>query len=475
MNDDLEASPLDLPITALGAALRDRSLGVVDLVRASLDRIRATADLNAFIEVSEDEALAAATAHQTLLDQGYDLGPLHGIPIGVKDNIDRAGRRMTAGSRILADNVATTDATVVARLRRSGAVLVGTTNLHEFAWGGTTANPHYGACRNPWDTERIPAGSSGGSGVAVAVGATAASLGTDTGGSVRLPASMNGVTGIRPTIGRVSTAGVFPLAWTMDTVGPLARTSDDCALMLQEMAGWDPRDATTTDAHPGNYLGETDLPLTGLRVGIIDGYSLNGLQPGVEIAMRAAIATLETLGAIIVALNLPGIDDVVDAQIIVDAAEPSAVHQRWIAERPEDYGDDVRVLLQAGLTFSAVDYIQAQRYRAALRATFLERLRRVDVVVTPTIPFTAPRIGQHLVPIGEDVNADVLVGNMRYTALPSMTGTPAISLPVGFDDDGMPVGMQVIAAPFAEATLFRVGHHLQNATDFHQRRPAAAR
>jgi aspartyl-tRNA(Asn)/glutamyl-tRNA(Gln) amidotransferase subunit A len=469
-HDNPEGSPLDQSIAALGEALRNRTLGVVELTRLSIERTERTAHLNAFVGLDTEQSLLAAEGLQHLLDAGHDLGPLHGIPVAMKDNIEIAGRGMAVGSRILADNVASRDATVASRLKRGGAVLVGRTNLHEFAWGGTTDNPHFGRCFNPWDEERIPAGSSGGSGVAVAVGAVPASLGTDTGGSVRLPASMNGVTGIRPTIGRVSTAGVFPLAWSLDTVGPLARSSDDCAVMLQQIGGYDPLDDVTRDVPLGELSRDIDLPLAGMRIGILRDYSLRGLQPGVETAMRATLELLRDAGAYIEELPLPHLDELVDAQIIIDAAEPSAVHQRWLRERPEDYGRDVRLLLEAGLRFSAVDYIQAQRYRAALREAFGDVLRRVDVVLTPTIPFTAPRFDQLNVPV-TDGQTDILDGNMVFTALPSLTGTPAMSLPIGVDENGMPVGLQAIAAPFAEHVLFRFGHALQKISDWHRLRP----
>jgi len=465
-----EGSPLDASIAELGEALRRRTLGVVELTRASIERAERTAPLNAFVGIDSEASLLAADGLQKLLDAGHDLGPLHGIPVAMKDNIAIRGRGMAAGSRILANNVATTDATVTTRLKRGGAVLVGRTNLHEFAWGGTTDNPHFGRCHNPWDRDRIPAGSSGGSGVAVAVGAVPASLGTDTGGSVRLPASMNGVTGIRPTIGRVSTTGVFPLAWSLDTVGPLARSSDDCATVLQQIGGYDPLDDVSREAPLGDLARDIDLPLAGMRIAILRDYSLRGLQPGVERAMRAILNLLRDAGALVEELTLPHLDELVDAQIVIDAAEPSAVHQRWLRERPEDYGRDVRLLLEAGLRFSAVDYIQAQRYRAALREAMTDVFRRVDVVLTPTIPFTAPRFDQLNVPVGED-DTDILDGNMVFTALPSLTGTPAISLPIGMDENGLPVGLQAVAAPFAEHVLFRFGHALQQLTDWHRLRP----
>lgn len=465
-----EDSPLDQSIADLGAALRRRTLGVVELTQLSIERAAQRSRLNAFVAVDVEQSLMAAEGLQLLLDAGHDLGPLHGIPVAVKDNIDIRGRGMAAGSRILAENIATRDATVTERLKRGGAVLVGRTNLHEFAWGGTTDNPHFGRCHNPWDRERIPAGSSGGSGVAVAVGAVPASLGTDTGGSVRLPASMNGVTGVRPTIGRVSTAGVFPLAWSLDTVGPIARSSDDCALLLQEIGGFDPRDDVTRTEPLGDLLRDNDLPLAGMRIAILRDYSLRGLQTDVEAAMRTTLDLLRDAGAQVDELALPFLDELVDAQIIIDAAEPSAVHQRWLRERPEEYGTDVRLLLEAGLRFSAVDYIQAQRYRAALRESFADVFRRADVVLTPTIPFTAPRFDQLSVPV-TDGQTDILDGNMVFTALPSLTGTPAMSLPIGIDANGMPIGLQAIAAPFAEHMLFRFGHALQGLTDWHRRRP----
>ncbi|WP_334173837.1 amidase [Pseudoxanthobacter sp.] len=451
----------DLTLTEAGKLVRQRAITLPELVTACLERAAATQSLNAFSDLYASRALTLAAAFQTLLEAGHDLGPLHGMPVALKANIALAGERMTAGSAILRDHVATADADVTRRLKQAGAIILGATNMHEFAWGGTTTNPHYGQCRNPWAPDRIPAGSSGGSGAAVAAGSVPAALGTDTGGSVRLPASMNGITGLRPGVGRISTEGVFPLAWSMDTVGPMARSSADCAHLFAALAGAD-----------GAALAATlERPLAGLRAGVPEPYASSALQDDVGSAFAGFLATLTALGVTVEPVSLPGLEAAVDAQVIVDAAEPSAVHARWIAERPDDYGADVRVLLQAGLSFTAVEYLQAQRYRTWLRRESEALLARFDVLVTPTLPFTAPRIGQETILIGGREES-TLTGNMRFTCLPSLTALPAISLPAGFDRDGLPVGVQVMAGAQGEALLLRFGHQVQQATGHHARRPA---
>lgn len=467
---------LDRSVSELGGLLRTRQLSILDLVGSGLATIEAHRDLQAFIAVDRDGALAAAHALQARLDAGDDLGPLHGIPMAVKDNIDIAGQDTTAGSILLRGNIATRDATVVARLRAAGAVLIGRTNMHELAWGGTTDNPHYGRARNPWDTGRIPAGSSGGSGIAVAAGMVSAALGTDTGGSVRLPASVNGVSGLRPTIGRVSTAGVVPLAWTMDTVGPLARRADDVRLVHNAIAGWDPRDRVSrTDAFvPQEPAGQG---LRGLRIGVIADYALTGCQPDVADAIGDALATMQDAGAHVEEISVPGAAELVDAQIVIDAVEPSAMHVETLRTRPQDYGADVRTHLQAGLVFTGVQYVQAQRYRAWFRDRLLEAMAgspggpgRVDLLVTPTLPFTALPHGATSVTIGGREQS-LTAGNMKYTAIGSMTGFPALSIPAGFDRDGLPIGMLLTGRPFAEETLLAAAASFQTITGHHLRAP----
>lgn len=445
----------------------------VELIDACLDRIDAVDGiLSAYIDVYRESARRVAVAAETMIRAGHRLGPLHGIPIALKDNIGLAGLVTTAGSKVLADWRPSEDATAAQRLKSAGAVIIGKTNMHEFAWGGTSANPHYGSVRNPWDVERFPAGSSGGSGVAVAARTCYGALGTDTGGSVRLPAAVNGIVGLRPTIGRVSNFGVVPLAWSMDTVGPMTRTVEDCALLFSAIAGHDLRDPGSAYVPVVDYSADLRRGVEGLRIGVIPDYFFHHLQAPVHAAVIAALETFTGLGARVVDVEVEGIHGNISAQLTVEACEPSTYHQQWLRERPQDYGEDVRLLLEAGELHLATHYLQAQRYRALLRARFLEAFKSVDVFVCPTLPFTATRVGETLVEISEGAPEDMLSAIMQFTGVPSLTGLPSLNVPCGFDDDGLPIGMQVIGRPFDEATLFRVGAAFQGATDFHTRAPA---
>lgn len=446
--------------------LRSGATTAPELVEAALGNAARAAGLVPFVDVYADQARAVAGGLQTLLDTGYDLGPLHGIPISVKDNIAEKGKLNRAGSRVLDEVPAAEDAIVIERLRRAGAVIIGRTTMHELAWGGTTDNVWDGICRNPWDPDRTPGGSSGGAGVSVAVGACAGALGTDTGGSVRLPSSMVGLTGLRPTIGRIPTRGVVPLAWTMDTVGPMAATARDCAAIYDVIAGPSSADSTTAAApHFAPAAHRTQI-LRGLRVGIVKDYTWVGLQPSVVGAMRDMIGVLIDCGATVHEVELPDLDVLVDAQIVVDAAEPSAVHARNIRERGDRIGSEVRGQLEAGFVFSSVEYIQAQRYRAHLSAAVAARWSDVDVLLTPTMPFTAPRSGAATMRVGS-AELDILVALMQFTALPSMAGLPAISVPCGRDADGLPIGAQIIGPAWSEQLLLSVAAEYQEHTDHH--------
>ncbi len=363
------------------------------------------------------------------------------------------------------------DATVTARLKRAGAIIVGKTNMHEFAWGGTTDNPHYGTCRNPWNPERFPAGSSGGSGVAVAARTCLGALGTDTGGSIRLPSAVNGIVGIRPTIGRVSNHNVVPLAWTMDTVSPMTRTVEDCITMFEVVAGYDPLDPHSGQVPLSDYRAEMRRGMRGLRIGLVRDYSLTHVQKAVGDAVRDALKTMERLGAQIEEIPMPSIHGNISAQLTIESCEPSTYHQEWLRTRPQDYGLDVRTLLEMGEMYLATHYLQAQRYRSVLREEFLAGFKHVDVFVTPTLPFTATPCGATEVVIENNRKEDMLSAIMQFTGVPSLAGLPALSLPVGFDPDGMPVGMQIIGPPFEEGTLFRMGHAYQGETDWHMRAP----
>jgi len=464
---------IELPLSRAAALVESGEVSPVELVDACVERIDAVEDrLHAYISVYRDEAREVARAQEAMQRAGHRLGPLHGVPVAIKDNVALRGLRTTAGSKILDDWHPHEDATVAARLRSAGAIILGKTNMHEFAWGGTSANPHHGFVRNPWNPERFPAGSSGGSGAAVAARMAFGALGTDTGGSIRLPSAINGIVGIRPTIGRVSNFNVIPLAWSMDTVGPMCRTVEDCALMFNAIAGHDPRDGATATIPVTDYTADLARGIAGLRVGVIPDYFFHHLQPPVESAVRRALATLEQLGATVVDVSVENIHGNISAQLTVEASEPSAYHQRWLRERPEDYGDDVRLLLEIGELHTSVHYIQAQRYRSLLRAEFLEAFKSVDVFICPTLPFTATKVGEMSVEIEHGVEEDMLSAIMQFTGVPSLTGLPSLAVPCGFDDDGLPVGMQIIGQPFDEARLFRIGAAFQGATDFHMRAPA---
>jgi aspartyl-tRNA(Asn)/glutamyl-tRNA(Gln) amidotransferase subunit A len=463
---------LNMTISEAAAQVERRTLSPVELTDAMVHRIATVAKaLNAYITVCGEEARAVAQAAEKMIGAGYHLGPLHGIPVAIKDNIYTRGVRTTAGSKILADFVPAEDATVTTRLKRAGAVIIGKTNLHEFAWGGTTDNPHYGTCRNPWNPERFPAGSSGGSGAAVAARTCLGALGTDTGGSIRLPSAVNGIVGIRPTIGRVSNHNVVPLAWTMDTVSPMTRTVEDCVLMFEAIAGYDPLDDHSAQVPVSDYRRELSRGVGGLRAGLIRDYSLTHVQPAVGHTIRTAISALEALGMQVEEIAMPAIRGNISAQLTIESCEPSTYHQEWLRARAADYGDDVRTLLELGEMYLATHYLQAQRYRSVLRKEFLEGFKRVDVFLTPTLPFTATPCGATEVVIENNQREDMLSAIMQFTGVPSLAGLPALSLPVGFDDDGLPVGMQVIGRPFDEGTLFRVGHAYQRETSWHTRAP----
>lgn len=464
----------DLTVAESARMIAKKELSPVELTRAILERIDQVGPrLAAFVSVHHEEAMAVARASQAMVEVGYSLGPLHGVPLAIKDNISLAGRPTSAGSKVLESFVPGEDAEVVRRLKGAGANLLANTNMHEFAWGATSENPHYGAVRNPWGLDRIASGSSGGSGAAVAARAVAAALGTDTGGSIRLPAGANGIAGIRPTLGRVSNRGVIPLAWSMDTCGPMARTVEDCALLLQVIAGHDPADAGTANVPVGPYMSMLRQGVHGLRIGVIPDYFFTQLQPSVLKATQQALDLLTGLGAVVVELSIEDLDANISALMTIESAEPSAFHQRWMRERPEDYGENVRFMFEQGELYLASHYIQAQRYRTVLRQRFLDKFSQdVDVFALPSLPFTAPVIGTPDIELEPGVVRPMLEAIMRYTGIASVTGLPALSVPSGFDEENLPIGLQLLGRPFDEGTLFRVGHAFEQATGYHVRKPA---
>lgn len=445
------------------ALVRSRSVSPVELVQAMLDRIeRLDSELRAFITVTAERALDEARRAEVAA--GEDLSPLHGVPIALKDLFDTAGVHTTSGSDLLRDRVPKTDAFVVSRLRAAGAISLGKLNMHEFAYGVTTANPHYGVCRNPWDTGRIPGGSSGGSGAAVAASLCYGALGSDTGGSIRIPASLCGIVGLKPTYGRVSRSGVLPLSWSLDHVGPMTRTVTDAALMLTAIAGHDPADPGSAPVPAHNYLGELESGVRGLRIGVPRAHYSEGLAPAVERAVRDALDVLRSEGAEVRAVDIPDIELAALAFSPIISAEATAYHQRWLRESPERYDPGVRERLTLGEFYSGPQYVNAQRLRGRVIAGFASALSEVDLLVTAATPITAPLV--------TDVSPGTPNPSTVFTYPTDVSGSPSLSLPCGFDESDLPIGLQIIGRNFDEATVLRAGRAYERATEWHRRRPA---
>ena len=437
----------------------------VEAAEACLERIeRVDPALGAFVAVARAEALEDARRAEREIRAGRTLGPLHGVPVAIKDLFDVAGSPTRAGSKILADAPpAKEDAHAVACLRRAGAVFLGKLALHEFAFGITNTNPHTGTTRNPWNLDRVPGGSSGGSGAALAAGLCTLSIGTDTGGSIRIPAAACGVCGLKPTFGRVGRSGVLPLAWSMDHVGPMARDVADLAAMLETLAAPDPRDPAW-DAAQGPFSRDTlDAGARGLALAVPRGL-LQDAEPEVASAVEAAIETLVRDGAERVEVALPGFEHAYTAFHTMLMCEAAAFHRPWLASRPGDYGADVRRGLDMGSLIAATDYVDTRRLQAEFQRGVGSVLERASLIVTPTLPRGAP-------PIGEPMSREPALAWNRWTAPFNLAGVPTLSIPCGFDRDGLPVGLQLAGRWRDEATVLRAGAAFQRATDWHRRRP----
>jgi aspartyl-tRNA(Asn)/glutamyl-tRNA(Gln) amidotransferase subunit A len=462
------------------ASLRDlarmivtKEVSPVEVVRTYLERIAALDQrLRAYITVCAEGALEAARAAEATVSAGSPRGPLHGVPIALKDLFQTAAVRTTAGSKILGQAVPETDATVVTRLRAAGAIVLGKLNMHEFAYGPEGLNEHYGHARNPWDAAeaRIAGGSSSGSGVAVAAGLAPAALGSDTGGSIRIPAALCGITGLKPTYGRVSRAGVLPLSWSMDHAGPMARTAADCALLLGVMAGYDPDDATTSVLPVPPYLAALNGDVKGLRIGLLRRFFLETSAPEVGAAVEAAATLLAGQGAVVDEVTLAHGAEIPAATMAIIASEALAYHATWVRTRPQDYQHDVIERLRAGAFVTGVQYVRAQQLRALVRQDIDAALARRDLLLVPTVPITAPRVGERAVPVGGVMN-DPRSALIRFTRPFNLSGHPACSVPCGFSAGGLPVGMQFVGRPFDEATVLRAADAYQRLSDWHTRRP----
>ena len=453
----------------IGKALRQKTLSSVELVSDTLRRI-ATLDprLRAFITVTAELADSQSQQADQELAAGKDRGPLHGIPVAVKDVFCTQGIRTTCGSKLFHDYIPDKNAAIVDHLRTAGAVIVGKTNMHELAYGVTSTNPYFGTVRNPWNLDCIAGGSSGGSGTAVAAGLVPLAMGSDTGGSIRIPASFCGTVGLKPSFGRVSRYGVLPLDYSLDHMGPLAQCVRDAALALNIISGFDPRDETSSRRPVVPYLPVAPLSIRGVRVGLPENFYFERVSPSVAASVRQAARLSEQEGAVVVPLRVPDIAELNAIGRIILLSEASATMEKYLHRR-EDFGSDVLALLDQGRLLPATDYINAQRVRRMLIQGFQSVWKQVDCLITPTTPTSAPKIGQSTIDLnGEE---DVRIASTRLVRGVNVLGLPALSLPCGFDEGGMPLGLQIIGPSFQEALILRVGAALEDLLNLTQRHP----
>ena len=466
----------DFPsLAATAAAIRQGKVSPIEVTRHCLDRVaRLDGRLRAFITVDADRALGAARRLEEEAGRGQWRGALHGVPVAFKDLCVIRGLPTSCGTRTADYFTAEQECTAASRLLAAGAVCLGKLNMTELAMGALGDNPHHGHARNPWAVEHCTGGSSSGSGVAVAAGLALGAIGTDTGGSIRLPAAACGITGLKPTYGRVSRAGAMALSWSNDHLGPMARAAHDCALMLQVMAGPDPLDATASARPPDDYVAALDGPVRGLRVGVPRNFFFQGLDVEMEAAVRQAVATLATLGARVEEIHLPDPQVLNDITGLVSRSESTALHGGLLRERPHELGAFTRARLELGLSVPAHDYLQALRLRARLARTFTREVwSEVDVLAVPVIPEPAPPLRAAL----EGPLEEIVARQGRFSRLTrpfNGLGLPALSLPCGFSTGGLPLAFQLVGRPFDEATVLRLGHAYQRATDWHTREPDLA-
>jgi aspartyl-tRNA(Asn)/glutamyl-tRNA(Gln) amidotransferase subunit A len=476
MNSDITVRSIE----RLAPMVQRGKVSPVELVEAYLARIaRLNPKLNAYLTVTGEQARAEARAAEAEIRKRKKYrGPLHGMPIALKDNIYTRGVRTTAGSKVLAEFVPQEDATVVERLRAAGAVLLGKTGMHEFAYGVTCDNPFYGPICNPWDTSRIPGGSSGGSAAAIAAGMCAAALGSDTGGSIRIPAALCGVVGLKPTFGRVSCHGVIALCPSLDHTGPLARTVGDAAILLEAIAGGDTRDATTLrqprlekwKVESGRRKGRK--PAAGIRLGWPKNYYFDRVDGEVRRALEAAAKEYERLGAVVEEVALPHVCDPDVPRSLIALPEARAYHERmgWYPARAADYSEETRKRLELGAEVTASEYLRAWEVKQEFLADFAAAFAHVDVILAPAAPVAAPPIGAKTVTIG-GAEENVRSALLRLNRPQNLTGLPAISVPCGFTRAGLPMGMQLIAPQWEEPALLRIARLYEQATEWHVAAP----
>ncbi|MFG2226332.1 amidase [Streptomyces sp. NPDC048644] len=445
--------PCELTLAEASEAVAARELTAREVTESVLDRIAAVDPvLHPYVTVTGERALRSAAEADQEIAAGRYRGALHGMPVALKDLIDVAGLPTEAGSRVRAGHVAARDSTVTTRLSQAGAVLVGKAHTHEFAFGVTTPQT-----ANAWDHGRIAGGSSGGSAVAVATGAATFALGTDTGGSVRMPAALNGVVGLKPSYGLVSLNGVVPFGWSMDHVGPLTRTVRDAELVLPALTGYDPDDPASVRALPRPRQGRPEDGLAGVRVGVPVNYYFERVDPEVETAVRGALARLAGLGAELVEVEIPLARYLLPTGWGLLAPEAAAYHEKTLRAVPELYGPEVRLLLEGSGSVAASDYLRARRARTLLQQAWAGMFDEVDVIAAPTVPLTAVPIGQESVQWPDGTTETLLDAYSRLTAPANITGVPALTLPVGRDHAGLPIGMQLMGRYLDDAGVLRVG------------------
>jgi aspartyl-tRNA(Asn)/glutamyl-tRNA(Gln) amidotransferase subunit A len=461
----------DKPISELSKLIETRKLSPLELTEAYLERIERFNDqINGFVLVCKDEALSEARLAQEEIAAGRYKGPLHGIPIAHKDIYCTAGIRTTCCSEVLKDYVPSHDATVVSQWKNAGVTMLGKLNTHEYAYGTRNTTSYFGPARNPWDLSRHTGGSSGGSANSVLMALCAAATGSDSGGSIRMPSAATGVSGIKPTFGLGSRYGVFPLMWTMDHPGPMARTARDLALLLQPIAGYDPNDPTTVKRSYPDFSADIGRGIKGLTIGVPRRYFFDEADEEVERIVLESIDKMKRLGAKVVDVDLPHIEHAGTASGVLHLAEAAAYHDDVYSTSPELFQPETRKNLRMGQYILAKDYLHAQRYRELLGRSFEQAFRQVDFLATPTITILATRIEDDEVIIRGEKKSTHL--SMLHNTEPlDLTGLPAVSVPCGFSKSGLPVGLQIIGRPFDESTILRAANAFQEATDWHLKRP----
>ncbi len=464
------SDPALLSLAEVAALIRDRKLSSLEATQSLLTRIEHWQPLlNAFVRIDAYDALQSARGADAELARSGPRGPLHGVPLAHKDMYYVAGKPAGCGSKIREGWIAPATSTAIARLDAAGALRIGALHMAEFAYGPTGHNAYLGPARNPWNSNHITGGSSSGSGAAVAARLTYAALGSDTGGSIRMPAHCCGVTGLKTTTGRVSRANAMPLSFTLDTVGPLARSAEDCGLIAQAIAGEDPLDPVT-DRSPAWDTALAGRPARGLIIGVPKSFYVDDLDADVSVALDGAIETFRKLGANVVAVELPDQSAVAAAALVVLATEATALHAPWLRSRAGDYTPQVRNRLENGLAYSAIEYLEALRWRGPALAAHLAAIGDVDIVLAPASRSAAPRIDE--TDVGGGPNAEeMVVSVMKFMRPVNYLGVPVLTLPAGFSKSGLPVGLQLIGRPFGDETCVALGRAYQQASDHHLRVP----